>query len=589
MADHPESTRPGLGIPGPAGAELTAGQHATGSGVTSSGLTSQQHAIGPHQICMVCHKRLDRCKGKVRNINESISRHYKLQIDIDNPKICQICYKKYIDNRTVIETPISSQEVHLINAKALSGFNEQQIDDLANQYLSNMKCTEIRSKELALLIYLTKLKKGQTNTQLATQFNIEKANINKCVKAVRESLFNNLVERKFGLKHTTRDVLVSHTSDFVKTLHCTTPGSVAVMADGTYIYIEKSSNNEFQRKTFSVQKGRHLIKPMVLICSDGYIIDIMGVHEATKNDATIIKERLEHHKTKNAFKRIFRHGDVILVDRGFRDAIDSLENVGFVVKMPTCSTSTVLTTQEANETRLVTACRWKIECVNGKLKSFKLLDGVRPNSTIKTLKHDCKIAAALLNEYFTPIENNTETSIEIANKMLDRLNRTNNLVHKVDQLNLDRKSKIFTKLSGEDFPDFPRLTMADLIDITLGSYQLKMAKSYITEHLNNKTVFEVCIDEEEPHLIRLKVQSRHVSRKAYNVYIEYQSRGLGPSAIRGYMCRCKSGLRTVGTCSHVTAVLWFLGLARYQGPIKPVGEHHMEIFVPSDIEESDNE
>ena len=292
MEQYHEETLPGLGIPGPVGAtELTTGQHTTGSGVTSSGLTSRQHAIGSQQKCMVCHKRLNRCKGRVRHINESISRHFRLQIDIDNPMICHACYKEYLKNRTVIETPVPSQEVHLSNAKVLSGFDEQQIDDLARQYLTNIKCTETRSKEMALLVYLTKLKQGKTNTQLATQFNIERANITKCVKAVRECLFNNLVETKFGLKHMTRDVLSSHTSEFVKTLHCITPGSVAVMADGTYIYIEKSANNEFQRKTFSVQKGRHLIKPMVLICSDGYIIDIMGVHEATKNDAIIIKER----------------------------------------------------------------------------------------------------------------------------------------------------------------------------------------------------------------------------------------------------------------------------------------------------------
>ena len=36
-----------------------------------------------------------------------------------------------------------------------------------------------------------------------------------------------------------------------------------IVMDSTYLYLQKSSNNEFQRRSFSMHKHRHLIKPMI--------------------------------------------------------------------------------------------------------------------------------------------------------------------------------------------------------------------------------------------------------------------------------------------------------------------------------------
>ena len=98
---------------------------------------------------------------------------------------------------------------------------------------------------------------------------------------------------------------------------------------GTYCYIQKSFNNEFQRKSYSVQKGRHLVKPYVLCTTDGQIVDIYGLYEATKNDATILLDILKKDKKLNT---LLRKGDIFILDRGFRDCINDLENkYGFKV------------------------------------------------------------------------------------------------------------------------------------------------------------------------------------------------------------------------------------------------------------------
>ena len=79
------------------------------------------------------------------------------------------------------------------------------------------------------------------------------------------------------------------------------------------------ANNYFQRVTYSSQKRQHLVKPFVVTTSNGRIIDIFGIHEATKNDARISLDILLQ---KNGLRTILRDNDVTLLDRGFREAIE---------------------------------------------------------------------------------------------------------------------------------------------------------------------------------------------------------------------------------------------------------------------------
>ena len=112
-------------------------------------------------------------------------------------------------------------------------------------------------------------------------------------------------------------------------------------------------------------------------------------------------------------------------------------------------------------------------------------------------------------------------------------------------------------------PEFPKLSEQDLRFITLGSYQLGKASAYVTENIRGTGRYEVhvCTDDDMFGLLRVNIQSRHKSQKQYKVYIKYDQNGEGYDAITGYMCQCKVGLRTVGTCCYVACVLWYLGYA----------------------------
>ena len=170
-----------------------------------------------------------------------------------------------------------------------------------------------------------------------------------------------------------------------------------IVTYGTYCFIQKSANNYFQRVSYSSQKRQHLVKPFVVTSLNGRIIDIFGINEAIKNDAKILLDIMQD---KNGLSSILREGDVILLDRGLRDAIEQLENVYKLKPQMPCllkKSQKQLTSFEANTSRLVTKCRWVIEVTNSFLKqSFRALKSVR-NKTLPHILSDYRIAAALIN------------------------------------------------------------------------------------------------------------------------------------------------------------------------------------------------
>lgn len=105
--------------------------------------------------------------------------------------------------------------------------------------------------------------------------------------------------------------------------------------------------------------------------------------------------------------------------------------------------------------------------------------------------------------------------------------------------------------------DFPILTEEEIRNITLGTYQVKMAKAYSHEHLQEDGAYDILIAEDVPNIVGAK--NRHVSAKKYLCWIRNCE-----GAIVSWYCKCKAGSRVVGCCAHITSVLWYLAFARHQ-------------------------
>lgn len=167
------------------------------------------------------------------------------------------------------------------------------------------------------------------------------------------------VPYNLGFEHITReDVINEHTRHLAQTLFGDIDKSQAILVlDGTYIYTAKSNNFKYQRRSYSIHKGRSLIKPMVIVTTTGYFVSIQGPYLADhkNNDASI----LEHIMKTNAedIKSWLSEDDIFIVDRGFRDALPP----AWRFKYPGRNASIFgeggqkqMSTGDANKSRLVT-------------------------------------------------------------------------------------------------------------------------------------------------------------------------------------------------------------------------------------------
>ncbi len=71
-------------------------------------------------------------------------------------------------------------------------------------------------------------------------------------------------------------------------------------------------------------------------------------------------------------------------------------------------------------------------------------------------------------------------------------------------------------------------------------------------------VIELC--QQHSDLIRVRFSSRHSTQKNYIATIQFDNDEEDP--IEGWYCTCPTGARVIGCCSHVAALLWYLGVCR---------------------------
>lgn len=256
-----------------------------------------------------------------------------------------------------------------------------------------------------LLMFLCKLRQGLSDEFLAVLFKYSsRKTVSMAVNTVRESLMGRFVANNVGLGAITREQYIQqHVTEFSNRLYNPTPDNRVAIAkiDGTYTYCFKSSNFRALRQTFCRHKGRHLIKPALVVAPDGYILDVHGPYfsDARNNDAAMLRNEFENDELLNEW---FQADDIIIVDRGYRDVVDLLENFGLNCVMPPLleQGQNQLSTEDANESRKITKTRWIVEARNGHIKSkFKLMQQVQQIHVLPKIGDYYRIAAAIINRY----------------------------------------------------------------------------------------------------------------------------------------------------------------------------------------------
>lgn len=441
----------------------------------------------------------------------------------------------------------------------------------------------------ALYIFLMRLRTGRTYNEIGMHFGVSETTVTRRCDLVRDILKRVVVPRyvNFGMD---RAELVSNKSQTSHILFDDENLERAhLILDGTYIYVQKSTNQRFQKDSYNSHKKRNYIKIMMGVQTNGRILFVLGPFKATDNDAKIT-ECIFTNQSVSSISTLMPE-DIMIVDRGFRNCETMLINLGFHVKKPASNDKGKLSTKEANETRMVTRVRYNVERINGVMKIvWKIFSNVIDVYCIPKIMVEFEIGAALINRKANFVQD-TERSILMAQCMKIREKVSNVLSTIVEKKSFERLIRDESYDIFTDFQDCPRLSIGDLEMVSLGVYQVQQARCYLANHLdshgNGLNIFRF-FDEDvkyfcsslinpdmHPLLLMADLKSRFASKTVHRTFVLLDQSGIGHNCVIAHSCSCKSGNRTVGCCSHIMSILYFIS----QDDIKEVSKHLNNVFV----------
>lgn len=176
-----------------------------------------------------------------------------------------------------------------------------------------------------------------------------------------------------------------------------------------------------------------------------------------------------------------------------------------------------------------------------------------------------RIVSATLNHYRGPLFVNANSPYhqKLAQAMRMRLRHRNLLQQRVEKGLLSTRSRLHQTIEDVNF-DFPELSFDDLCLLFLGTYKIKLARGYVEEHCDQDGDFIVELDGNYDDILRCTIRSRHSNATKYKSWIQYSLSG---DPIVAWYCTCPTGAVTIGACSHIVSIVWYLSYARY---------HHFE-------------
>lgn len=408
------------------------------------------------------------------------------------------------------------------------------------------------------------------------------------ITTVRKSLMIRFVPDNLGINsNEARDreqFIQQHVTPFANELYNPEPNDpkAILYPDCTYLKVPRSRNFQVARQSYSMHKKYTLLKVGLVVAPDGYILDVHGPYfsDSRNNDASILRNDMNQDRAN--LRHWVREGDIFVVDRGYRDALEFLHGLELDSQMPALLRpgQRQFTTAEANQNRLITKTRWIVEARNGHLKSiFKFFRDMIPLDHCQNLGDFARIGCAIINRFHEPVHMQGADPA-LARQMLEIAQQQNVLQQRVQQerLHLIRgpNGDRWEEMQGVQLPGFPVLPLEYLKDKTFGTYQVYLAPSYIHDRLGRERRAEFTFQTQlfEPGLIRARLYSRFTNATHHTLYISFHEYfgGIGEAErirpdvdpILGYYCTCKSGARTLGCCGHVASVLWYLGYARHQ-------------------------
>jgi len=142
---------------------------------------------------------------------------------------------------------------------------------------NGMRASGIRTLRESLAMFWIKLKTDLSFNHIATLFGLRgdpgRLRASAAFKAVEGALNTHLVPCYLGPDHLTPKQAMKHNTAYSRAFFGDKPTTIW---DGTYLYLQRSSNYSIARKLYSMQKSQNLTKFMSVVFPDGYVLDTLG-------------------------------------------------------------------------------------------------------------------------------------------------------------------------------------------------------------------------------------------------------------------------------------------------------------------------
>lgn len=210
---------------------------------------------------------------------------------------------------------------------------------------------------------------------------------------------------------------------------------------------------------------------MVMVTTTGYIVTIFGpfFSDFHNNDASIL-----NHVMLNNYENILtwiKDGDIMILDRGFRDSLGVLKTLGIDTAMPSFlgKNRSQFDVYDANRSRFITKLRWVVESINARLKRFRWFSQTIQNSSLPFVPDFLAIVAALNNCFHVPMVTPSPDDDNVVRRMNRLLSQSNALYERLIQDNLMRSSVWQATTIDNLSEPFPTLSLDYIRSLTIGN------------------------------------------------------------------------------------------------------------------------
>ncbi|KAK3929612.1 25-hydroxyvitamin D-1 alpha hydroxylase, mitochondrial [Frankliniella fusca] len=165
--------------------------------------------------------------------------------------------------------------------------------------------------------------------------------------------------------------------------------NLRVVIDCTEFRIQRPKNLQQQRNSYSDYKGASTIKFLIGISCMGGLSYISEGYEGGISDRSLIE--------KSGFLDLLDSGDAIMADKGF-DIEDKCDERGLELLIPSFRRGRdYFTARELMWSRVIAESRVHVETFIGKVKDYRFIRYVIPNSMLSLASDIVKVCAMMVN------------------------------------------------------------------------------------------------------------------------------------------------------------------------------------------------